>query len=140
MSHHVPMHDAIPIVASHAPTRSTMPTFLPEDAGAGVQGGAQRDIPAPTRPTMPTFLAEDAGTAVQREIDPARMADLFAEYQAYGPVFMDSLTFRDYLQVQYGIRSRDHHQGHRHHHDDHRAASRFHLPTFDGSSNSSAKS
>ena len=64
------------------------------------------------------------------------MAGLFAEYQAFGPAFMDSLTFRDYLQVQYGIRSRDHHQGHRHH----RAASRFHLPTFDGSSNSSAKS
>ena len=36
MPHHVPVHDAIPIVASHAPARSTMPTFLPEDAVAGV--------------------------------------------------------------------------------------------------------
>ena len=42
--HHMSERDAIPIMASHAPTRSTMPTFLAEDTGAG----AQRDIPAPT--------------------------------------------------------------------------------------------
>ena len=38
--------------------------------------------------------------------------------------------------------SRDHHRGHRHYHDgdSHRASSRFHCPTFDGSSNNSTKS
>ena len=57
-----------------------MPTFLAEDAGAGVQRGAQRDIPAPTRSTMPTFLAEDTGAAAQRELEPGQMGDFFAEY------------------------------------------------------------
>ena len=34
-SHHMPEREAIPLMASHAPTRSTMPTFLRADTGAG---------------------------------------------------------------------------------------------------------
>ena len=112
-SHHMPEREAIPIMASHAPTR----------------------------PTMPTFLAEDIGAAAQWEskVDPGQMDAYIAEYLTRGPTIRDLISFRDYVQLQRDGRPRDHHRGHRHHHDDHRAASRFHLPTFDGSSNSSAK-
>ena len=79
MSRHVPVHDAIPIVTTQAPARSTMPTFLPEDTGTGVRGGAQRDNPAPTRPTMPTFLVEDEGSTAPRDVSPAQWAAVFAE-------------------------------------------------------------
>ena len=34
-SHHLPEHDATQHIASHTPTRPTMPTFLDEDTGAG---------------------------------------------------------------------------------------------------------
>ena len=69
------------------------------------------------------------------------MGDYFTKYQAYGQEFRDALSFRDFVQLQRDSRPRDHHRGHQHHHDgdSHRTASRFHLPTFDGSSNSSAK-
>ena len=113
-SHHMLVRDAIPIMASHAPTRSTMPTFLAEDTGAE----AQREP----------------------EVDLGQMDAYIAEYLARGPGIRDLISFRDYVQLQCDGRPRDHHRGHRHHHDDHRAASRFHLPTFDGSSNSSTKS
>ena len=33
-SHHLPEHDATQHMASHTPTRSTMPTFLGADTGA----------------------------------------------------------------------------------------------------------
>ena len=36
-SHHLPEHDATQHMASHTPTRSTMPTFLGADIGAGAQ-------------------------------------------------------------------------------------------------------
>ena len=70
------------------------------------------------------------------------MGDYFAEYQAYGQEFRDALSFRDFVQLQQDSRPCDHHRGYRHYHDrdTHCTASRFHLPTFDGSSNSSAKS
>ena len=61
-----------------------MPTFLPEDTGTGVQGGAQRDNPAPTRPTMPTFLVEDEGSTAPRDVSPAQWAAVFAEWQGLG--------------------------------------------------------
>ena len=34
-SHHMPERETTPLMASHAPTRSTMPTFLRADTGAG---------------------------------------------------------------------------------------------------------
>ena len=85
-SHHLPERDATPHQASHAPTRSTMPTFLGADTGAGVQ----------------------------HEPEPGHMGDYFAEYQAYGKEFKDALSFRDFVQLQRDSRSRDHHRGHRH--------------------------
>ena len=36
-SHHLHEHDATQHMASHAPTRSTMPTFLAADTGEGAQ-------------------------------------------------------------------------------------------------------
>jgi len=64
------------------------------------------------------------------------MGDYFAEYQAYGQDFRDVLSFRDFVQLQQDSRPRDHyHDG-----DTHCTVSRFHLPTFDGSSISSTKS
>ena len=36
-SHHMQEREATPLMASHAPTRSTMPTFLGADTGAGAQ-------------------------------------------------------------------------------------------------------
>ena len=60
-SHHMPEHEAIPLMASHAPTRSTMLTFLGEDTGAGAQ----------------------------QEPKPGHMGDYLAEYRAYGPEFRD---------------------------------------------------
>ena len=97
---------------------------------------------APTRSTMPTFLGADTGAGVQQEAKPGHMGDYFAEYQAYGQEFKDALSFRDFVQLQRDSRPRDHHRGNRHYHDGdtHCTASRFHLPTFDGSSNSLAKS
>ena len=55
-SHHLTEHDATQYMASHTPTRSTMPTFLGADIGAGAQ----------------------------QEPEPGHMGDYFAEYQAYG--------------------------------------------------------
>eukprot|EP00253_Pinus_taeda_P003165 PITA_03165 len=114
-SHHLPeQHGTAQQVASHAPTRSTMPTFLGADTGAVAQQGS----------------------------DLGHMGDYFAEYQAYGMEFREALSFRDFVQLQRDSRPRDHHRGYRHYHDGdtHRATSRFHLPMFDGSSNNSAKS
>ena len=112
-SHHLQEHDATQHMASHAPTHSTMPTFLAADIGAGAQ----------------------------QEPEPSHMGDYFAEYQAYGQEFRDALSFRDFFQLQRDSKPRDHHRGHRHYHegDTQRTMSRFHLPMFDGSSNSSAK-
>eukprot|EP00253_Pinus_taeda_P033610 PITA_33610 len=91
---------------------------------------------------MPTFLGADTGAGAQQEAKPGHMGDYFAEYQAYGQEFRDALSFRDFVQLQRDSRPHDHHRGNRHYHDGdtHRAASRFHLSTFDGSSNSSVKS
>jgi len=114
-SHHLPEQcDTTQRVASHAPTRSTMPTFL----GAGMGAGAQQ------------------------EAEPGHMGDYFAEYQTYGQEFREALSFRDFVQLQQDSRPRDHHRGYQNYHDGdtHRASSRFHLPTFDGSSYSSARS
>ena len=112
------------------------------------QGATQRDTTqqvashAPIRSTMPTFLGADTGAGAQQEAEPRHMGDYFAEYQAYGQEFRDALSFRGIVQLHRDSRPRDHHRGCRHYHDEdtHRTASRFHLPTFDGSSNSSAKS
>ena len=71
-SHHLPEHDATQRMASHKPTRSTMPTFLGADTGAGAQ----------------------------QEPEPGHMGDYFAEYQAYGQEFRDALPFRDFVQFQ----------------------------------------
>ena len=97
---------------------------------------------APTRSTMSTFLGADTGAAAQQEAEPGHLGDYFAEYQAYGQEFREALSFRDFVQLQQDSRPCDHHRGYQHYHDGdtHRATSRFHLPTFDGSSNSSAKS
>ena len=91
---------------------------------------------------MPTFLGADTGVGVQPDLEPGHMGDYFVEYQAYGQEFRDALSFRDFVQLQQDSRPRDHHKEHQHYHDGdtQRIASRFHLPTFDGSSNSSAKS
>jgi len=91
---------------------------------------------------MPTFLGADTGVVAQQEVEPEHMGDYFAEYQAYGQEFREALSFKDFVQLQRDSRPRDHHRGYHHYHDGdtHCAASRFHLPTFDGSSNSSAKS
>ena len=70
-SHHLQEQDATPRQASHAPTRSTMPTFLGADTGAGAQ----------------------------QEPEPGHMGDYFAEYQAYGQEFKDALSFRDLVQL-----------------------------------------
>ena len=60
-SHHLPEHGAIQRdttqqMASHAPTRSTMPTFLRADIGEGAQ----------------------------QEAEPSHMGNYFVEYQAHG--------------------------------------------------------
>ena len=73
-SHHLPeqgatQRDTTQQVASHAPTRSTMPTFLGADTGAGAQQVAE----------------------------PGHMGDYFAEYQAYGQEFREALSFRDFV-------------------------------------------
>ena len=68
-SHHLSEHDATQHMASHTPTR----------------------------PTMPTFLDEDIGAAAQREPEPGHMGDYFAEYQAFGQEFMEALSFRDFV-------------------------------------------
>ena len=90
---------------------------------------------------MPTFLVVDTGVGVQQEQEPAHMGDYFAEYQAYGQEFKDALTFHDFVLLKRDSRPRHHHRGNRHSQDGdmHRTVGRFHLPTFDGSSNSSAK-
>ena len=69
------------------------------------------------------------------------MGDYFAKYQAYGQDFKDALTFHDFVLLKRDSRPRHHHMGNRHSRDGdmHRTMGRFHLPTFDGSSNSSAK-
>ena len=97
---------------------------------------------APTRSIMPTFLGADTGAGAQQEAKHRHMGEYFAEYQAYGQEFRDTLSFRDFVQLQRDSRPRDHHRGHRHYHegDTQRTVNRFHMPTFDGSSNSSAKS
>ena len=110
-----------------------------EGSGASHHFPEQRDTAqqmashAPTLSTMPTFLGADTGAVAQQEAEPRHMGDYFAEYQAYGQVFREALSFRDFVQLQRDIRPRDHHRGYRHYHDGdtHRAASRFHLPTFD---------
>ena len=112
------------------------------------QGVAQRDTPqpmasrVPTHSTMPTFLGADTGAGAQQEAEPEHMGEYFAEYQAYGQEFRDALSFQDFVQLQRDSRPCDHHRGHRHYHDgdSHHTSSRFYLPMFDGSSNSSAKS
>ena len=112
------------------------------------QGATERDTTqqiashAPTRSTMPTFLGADTGAGAQQEAEPSHMGNYFAEYQAYGQEFRDDLSFRDFVQLLRDSRPRDHHKGYQHYHegDTHHTASRFHLPTFDGSSNSSTKS
>jgi len=114
-SHHLPEQcDTAQQVASHVPTRSTMPTFLRADTGVGAQ----------------------------QVVEPGHMGDYFVEYQAYGQEFKDALSFRDFVQLQWDNRAPRSPQSNPHYHDGdtHRAASRFHLPTFGGSSNSSAKS
>ena len=69
-SHHLPeQRDTTQQVASHAPTRSTMPTFLGADTGA----------------------------VAQQEAEPGHMGDYFAEYQAYGQEFKKALSFRDFF-------------------------------------------
>ena len=83
-SHHLQEQDATPDQASHALTRSTMPTFLGADTGAGAQ----------------------------QEPEPGHMGDYFAEYQAHGQEFRDALSFRDFAQLQWDSRPRDHHRGH----------------------------
>ena len=72
-SHHLPEHDATQHMASHTPTRPTMPTFLDEDIGVG----AQR---AP-------------------ETDPDQMDAYIAEYLTRGPTMKDLISFRDYVQL-----------------------------------------
>ena len=39
---------------------------------------------APTRSTMPTFLGANTGAGAQQEAEPGHMGEYFAEYQAYG--------------------------------------------------------
>ena len=89
----------------------------------------------PHVPLCPRFWVQ---TQVQ-ELELGHMGDYFAEYQAYGQEFRDAFSFRDFVQLQRDSRPRDHHRGHQHYHegDTQRTVSRFHLPTFDGSSNSS---
>ena len=70
-SHHLPEHDATQHMASHTPTRSTMPTFLGADIGAGAQ----------------------------QEPELSHMGDYFSEYQAYGQEFKDALPFRDFVKL-----------------------------------------
>ena len=70
-SHHLQEHNATQHMASHAPTRST----------------------------MPTFLAADTGARAQQELEPGHMGDYFAEYHAYGQEFRDALSFRDFVQL-----------------------------------------
>ena len=82
------------------------------------------------------------GAGAHLEVEPGHMGDYFAEYQAYGQEFREAFSFKDFVQLQRDSRPRDHHRGYWHYHDGdtHHAASRFHLPTFDGLSNSSTKS
>ena len=54
---------------------------------------------APIRSTMPTFLGADMGAGAQQEAEPGHMGDYFAEYQAYGHEFRDALSFRDFVQL-----------------------------------------
>ena len=74
-THHLPGHDATQHMASHTPTRPTMPTFLDEDIGAG----AQREP----------------------ETDPDQMDAYIAEYLARGPAIRDLISFRDYVQLRH---------------------------------------
>ena len=53
----------------------------------------------PTRSTMPTFLGADTGVGAQQEAEPGHMGDYFAKYQAYGHEFRDALSFRDFVQL-----------------------------------------
>ena len=39
---------------------------------------------APTHSTMPTFLGANTGAVAQQEAEPEHIGDYFAEYQAYG--------------------------------------------------------
>ena len=91
---------------------------------------------------MPTFLSVDTGIGAPEEPEPDHIGDYFAEYQTYGQEFREALLFRDFVQLKRDHRPRDHYRGHRHYHegDTQLSASRYHLPTFDGSLNNSAKS
>ena len=113
-SHHLQERVATPYQASHAPTRATMPTVQSADTMAGAQ----------------------------EEPEPNHIGGYFAEYQAYGQDLRDALLFRDFVQLKQDSKPRNHHRGHQHYldGDTQRTVSRFHLSTFDGSSNNSAKS
>ena len=138
--------------AVEARQRDTPPVFqVGEGLGTShhllVHGAAQRDTPqpmasrAPTRSTMPNFFGLVTGVGAQQEAEPGHMGEYFAKYQAYGQEFRDALSFQDFVQLQRDSRPRDHHRGHRHYHEGgtQRTVSRFHLPTFDGSSQCSEK-
>ena len=72
-SHHLPeQRDTTQHVASHAPTHSTMPTYLVAGTGA----------------------------VAQQEANLEHMDDYFAEYQAYGKEFREALSFRNFVQLQ----------------------------------------
>ena len=101
---------------------------------------AQRVNTTHTRPTMPTFPVEDEGSTAPRDGGPAQHAAIFADWQSLGQAFRDALPFDRYLQFRCGGKAHEQEKGRGSHRDNHRAASKFHLPMFDGSQKATAKS
>lgn len=73
---------------------------LPEQGATQRDTTQQMASHAPTRSTMPTFLGADTGAGAQQEAEPGHMGDYFAEYQAYGQEFRDALSFSDFIQLR----------------------------------------
>ena len=66
---------------------------LPEQCDTAQQVASH----APTRSIMPTFLGADTGVGAQQVVEPGHMGDYFAEYQACGQEFRDAFSFRDFV-------------------------------------------
>jgi len=93
-----------------------------------------------TRPTMPTFTEEEAEQTASREEGPDLHAVWFADWRSLGPEFMEALPFNQYMQYRGGSKPHDRNKGRGSHRDSNRAASKFHLPMFDGSPKTTARS
>ena len=72
---------------------------LPEHGATQRDTTQQVASHAPIRSTIPTFLGADTGAGAQQEAKPGHMGDYFAEYQDYGQEFKEALSFRDFVQL-----------------------------------------